>query len=183
MNQQLLDNNYLYVPNFISIQEATELAEWMFKQEKLGNLEEDPRHSVGLYGMAIQNGIPFVNLLVKKVLEVNKLCGEDVLPTYAYSIIYKEKSRLIRHRDRNACEISFTVNLQQSGDSWPIWIQKPNKDEVSLDLKPGDAMMYLGCVAEHWRDKLENGSFVQVFLHYVLTNGPRSRAFFNIEQF
>lgn len=182
MNQQLLNNNYLYVPNFISVQEASELAEWMFNQEKLGRLGVDPRHDIGLYGMATYNKIPFVNLLVKKVLEVNKLCGEDVLPTYTYSIIYKEKSILIRHTDRDACEISVSVNLQQSGDSWPFWIEKPNKEAVSFDLKPGDAVLYLGRVAEHWREELKNGSFVQVFLHYVLTNGSHSHRFFDIDK-
>lgn len=182
MNQQLLDNNYLSIPNFISVSEANELAEWMFRQEKLNELQEDPRHDIGLYGKAVYNGIPFVNLLVKKVLEVSKLCGEDVLPTYAYSIIYKERSKLIRHTDRDACEISLSVNLQKSESPWPLWIQKPNKEEVSFNLEPGDAVLYLGCEADHWRDELKSGSLVQVFLHYVLTNGSRSKAFFDINK-
>lgn len=183
MNQQLINNNYLHVSNFISIQEADDLAKWMIKQEELGNLQEDPRHDIGLYGKAVYNGIPFVNLLVKKVLEVNKLCGEDVLPTYAYSIIYKERSKLIRHTDRDSCEISLSISLQKSEIPWPLWIQKPNKEEVSFNLEPGDAVLYLGCEAEHWRDELKSGSLVQVFLHYVLTNGPRSHAFFDIKRF
>jgi len=182
MNLSLEQNNYLYVPNFLTIQEADELAQWMFEQERLDLLHKDPRTYINLFGVAKANCLPFLKLLVKKVPEVFKLCGEEVFPTYVYSIIYKNKSQLIRHMDRDACDISLTVNLQKDTD-WPICIKKPNGEEVCIELNPGDAMMYLGCDAEHWRHGAFQGqNFTQVFFHYVRANGPRAYAYFDRER-
>lgn len=179
MNQQLLDNNYLYVPNFISVQEAEDLAQEFFVAQRDGHLKIDPQCSKS---PAIYNLLPCVKLLVKKIPVVSKLVEDEVFPTYAYGRIYQLGEVLNRHKDRDACEISITLNLKQSGPDWPIWIQKPNGDEVSLNLKPGDAMLYLGCTADHWREEYQGNLQVQVFLHYVLVNGPRSYAFFDIKK-
>lgn len=176
MNQQLLDNNYLWIPNFVSTEEANNLAQEFFIAQRDGKCAVDPQCPKS---PAIYNFFPFVKVLVKKVPEVSKLVHQDVLPTYTYGRIYQNGEVLDRHRDRDACEISLTVNLQQFGGSWPIWIQKPNKEEVSLNLKPGDAMLYLGCIADHWREEYKGISYVQVFLHYVLANGSCSYTFFD----
>jgi hypothetical protein len=88
---------------------------------------------------------------------------------------------LARHRDRPACEISLTVNI--SGDApWAIGIQKPLGEEINLDLNQGDAMLYLGCVADHWREKFTGQYYNQVFLHYVRSNGPNAWAYFDKKQ-
>lgn len=179
MNQQFVDNNYLYVPGFISVQEADNLAQEFFIAQQNGKLELDPQCPSS---PAIYNLFPCVKLLVKKVSFVSELLGEDVLPTYTYGRIYMLGETLERHRDRDACEISLTLNLHQSGDSWPIWIQKPNGEEVSVNLNSGDAMMYLGCDADHWREKFQGQSCVQVFLHYVRANGSRAYAYFDKEK-
>ncbi len=177
MNLSLEQNNYLYIPNFISAQEADSLSQEFFIAQQDGKLQLDPQCPSSL---AIYNLLPCVKLLVKKVPFVSELLGEDVLPTYTYGRIYPKGETLKRHRDRDACEISLTLNLQQYGNPWPIWIQKPNGEEVSLSLNPGDAMMYLGCEADHWREKFEGQSCIQIFLHYVRASGLRAYAYFDI---
>jgi predicted 2-oxoglutarate/Fe(II)-dependent dioxygenase YbiX len=82
------------------------------------------------------------------------------------------------HKDRDSCEISVTVTLKQTSN-WPIYIKKPNGETAQLVLKPGDAMLYLGCEAEHWRDTLQEEEHTQVFLHYVRSRGPRSMHLFD----
>jgi hypothetical protein len=182
MNPSLEQNNYLYVPNFLTVQEADELAQWMFEQERLGILEQDPRNNFNLFGLAIRNGLPFVKFLVKKIPEVSKLCGEEVLPTYVYSVIYKNKAELIRHVDKDACDISLSVNLQKDTD-WPLCIKKPNGEEICIKLNPGDAIMYFGCDAQHWRQgQFKGQNFLQTFMHYVRANGPRAYAYFDNKQ-
>lgn len=182
MNPKLQSDNYLYVENFLSWQEINNLSEWMFEQERLGTLKKDPRTCFNLFGVATQDALPFIKLLVKKIPEVSKLCGEDVLPTYVYSIIYKNNSELIRHVDRDACDISLTLNLKKDFD-WPICIKKPNGEEVCIELNPGDALLYLGCEAQHWRPGPFKGeNFLQVFMHYVRSNGPRAYAYFDKER-
>jgi hypothetical protein len=179
MNQQFVDNNYLYVPGFISTQEADDFAQWMYLQEQLGLLVKDSRENLNLFGMASLNGLPFIKLLVKKIPEISDICGEDVLPTYTYAIIYKHNSELIRHTDRPACEISVTINLQKDVD-WPVCVKTLNGEEVCIELNPGDALVYKGCEIEHWRSGKFNGqNFIQVFLHYVNANGNSADLFFD----
>lgn len=167
------------MPNFLTAQEADGLAQWMFGQEKSGLLIKDPRECINLFGMATKNALPFIKLLIKKIPEVSAFCGEDVLPTYVYSIIYKSNSELIRHTDRDACEISVTINLSKDA-SWPICFKKLDQEEVCVELNPGDAVVYKGCEVEHWRPgKYSGQNFVQTFLHYALANGQRAYTFFD----
>jgi len=178
MNQTLVDNNYLVVPGFISKERTNTLKEWLFKEREEGRLMQDPRSNIGLFGKACQNATPFLTLLCEKTNAVSALINAPVLPTYAYCIIYEAESQLIKHKDRAACEISLTVHL--GGDAeWPIFIQKPDGTEVSVNLNPGDAMMYLGCIAEHWREQYTGTQYSQVFMHYVRSNGPNAWAYFD----
>lgn len=182
MHPNLKQNNYLYVPNFLTAQEAEDFAQWMFEQERLGLLEVDPRTNFNVFGLVAQDALPFIKLLVRKIPEVSELCGEEVLPTYVYSIIYKNNSELIRHIDRDACDISLTVNLVKDVN-WPICFKNPNNEEVCVELNPGDAVIYLGRDTEHWRSgKFEGQNFVQVFMHYVRANGSRAYTYFDKER-
>lgn len=175
----LYTNNYLYVPNFLTTQEADALAQEFFLAQRAGSLSLDPQCPTS---PAAYNLLGCVKTLVKKVPQVSELCGGDVLPTYCYGRIYQHGEILHRHRDRDACEISLTVTLQKDETNWPIWIQKPNGEEVSINLNPGDAMMYLGCSADHWREPYQGRLQTQVFLHYVLADGPRAYAYFDKER-
>lgn len=178
MNTQLEQNNFLFVSNFISQERAQALNSWLLIERDAGRLIDDPRSNYGLFGKAYQNAVPFLELLCEKTNEVSALVEESVLPTYSYSIVYQAESQLIPHLDRPACEISLTVHL--GGDAkWPIYIKKPSGGEVPFDLNIGDAVIYLGCIAEHWREKFTGRYYSQVFLHYVRSNGPNAWAYFD----
>ena len=178
MQLEIIKNNYLYVPGFITDDEAQLLAKEFKEYCKKFNIQGDPQAP---NSHAIYNFLPFVKLLVKKISHVNELLGEEVLPTYTYARVYKNGSVLERHRDRPACEISFTINLEKDTD-WPLYFQRPDNSEAQVELTPGDAVLYLGCQADHWRNKFEGKEHVQLFLHYVRANGPRSWAFFDKKQ-
>lgn len=175
MNQQLIDNNYIYIPNFISVDRARELANKFTNFCINNNIEGDTQAE---NSHAAYNYIDFLELLCEKTPEVSKFLGESVLPTYSYARVYKEGSDLQHHVDRDACEISLTLHLAGDTD-WPIYIQKPNGETAKLSLNSGDAMMYLGCDADHWRDKFDGSRYVQVFLHYVRSRGDRNYAVFD----
>lgn len=178
MNAQLEQNNFLFVPNFISQERAQTLNLWMFNERDEGRLVSDPRSSIGIFGDVCKDAIPFLELLCEKRNEISDLVEESVLPTYSYSIIYGPNSKLNRHLDRTACEISLTVHL--GGDvAWPIFIKKPSGEEIPFKLNPGDAVIYLGCIAEHWREKFTGNYYNQVFLHYVRSNGPCAWTYFD----
>jgi hypothetical protein len=177
MNQQLIDNNYLHIPNFISKEEANSLASELIEYSKLpGNkMTNDPQAPNSL---AMYNYLSFVKLLVRKIPDISKALQEDVLPTYTYTRIYSHGEVLNRHRDRPACEISITLNLKKDNE-WPIWFQKPSGEEVSLELNEGDAVMYLGEIADHWRNVYQGQEHVQLFLHYVRAEGSKYWAVFD----
>lgn len=179
MNAQLEQNNFLFVPNFISQEHAQALSQKFFILERNNQCIKDEQAP---NSPAIYNFKPFLELLCQKTNEVTNLVEEQVLPTYTYARIYKNGEVLNRHRDRPACEISLTLNI--GGDApWDIGIQKPSGEEITLDLKQGDAMLYLGCTADHWRSTPFSGqNYSQVFLHYVRSNGPNAWAYFDRRQ-
>lgn len=175
MNQELELNNFIYVPGFIAPEQADSLAQQFIDLEKSGVCTTDPQAP---NSPAYYNFKPYLELLCEKTLEVKNLVAEPVLPTYTYARMYKNGEVLEAHQDRQACEISLTVHL--SGDcQWPIYIQKPDGKPVSLNLNVGDAMLYLGCTASHWREEFLGEQYIQVFLHYVRSNGPNSWAYFD----
>jgi hypothetical protein len=178
MRHQIIQNNYLYVPEFISKDEAQSLAKEFKAHSEKFNLQGDPQapNSTSMY-----NFLPFVRLLVEKVPEASALLGEKVLPTYTYARVYKHGSVLERHRDRPACEISFTINLNKDTD-WPIWFQRPDESETFVELNNGDAVLYLGCQSDHWRTKFEGQEYTQLFMHYVRSFGVKSWAYFDKQQ-
>lgn len=181
MRQELEQNNFLFVPNFISLERAQVLNSWLLLEKNEGRLVDDPRSNYGLFGKAYQDAAPFLELLCEKRNEVTNLIGESVLPTYSFCIIYGPESQLIRHLDRPACEISLTVHLGGDAD-WPIFIKKPSGEEVPFKLNPGDAVIYLGCIAEHWREKFTGQYYSQVFLHYVRSHGSNAWTYFDKRQ-
>jgi hypothetical protein len=181
VNAQLEQNNYLFVPNFISQERAQVLNSWVLLERNAGRLIDDPRSNYGLFGKAYQDAVPFLELLCEKRNQISDLVEESVVPTYSFCMTYGPESQLIRHVDRPACEISLTLHL--GGDiEWPIFIRKPSGKEVSFKLNPGDAVIYLGCIAEHWREKFTGQYYNQVFLHYVRTTGPNAWAYFDKKQ-
>jgi len=104
--------------------------------------------------------LELLNLMKKKT----KL---KLIPTYSYCRIYKKGDTLIRHKDRDSCEISTTLNL--GGNPWPIYLEpsgKINKKGIKVDLKQGDMLIYKGCKLEHWREPFDGDTCCQVFLHY-----------------
>ena len=118
-------------------------------------------------------------LLVKMLPVMAKETGLNLVPTYSYARIYKKGDILRRHKDRFSCEISTTLNL--GGDPWPIHLEPKknvgipdgkkftttsNNKGISINLKPGDMLVYRGMELEHWREEFQGDNCAQVFLHY-----------------
>jgi len=175
MNKKLLENNYLVIPNFISQEKSKSLSvefELYCKKNNIGG-DEKVLNSCSEY-----NYISFLELLCEKTNEVSTIIGDTVLPTYSYARIYKNDSELLAHIDRDACEISLTIHLD--GDQpWPIWIKNSEGIDTPINLSPGDAMIYFGIIAPHWRKKYSGEYYNQVFLHYVRSRGDYSHTYFD----
>lgn len=137
-------------------------------------------------------------------LKLEKIIGRKLYNTYYYDRFYYPGQELLKHADRDACEISVSIhvstNLEGRDANWPIWIKTPDTyidngktkimvagENHSLILKPGDGMLYKGCERPHWREPLpcprkrifsKNNLDVyyhQIFFHYVLQDGIRAQ--------
>ena len=138
------------------------------------------------------SNIAFETLMLKIQPAMEKATGLKLYPNYTYARIYKPGDELKRHKDRFSCEISTTLNL--GGDKWPIYIE-PNAKKggviegrgyvsdmtkgVSVNLKPGDMLVYKGNILEHWREPFKGKDCAQVFLHYnnSKTKGSKENMF------
>lgn len=177
MNIDLLKNNYIIIPEFINPKYAKDLEKQFHLTDakyKFPSDEQAPNSS------SVYNYLPALELLANKTSHVSEIVGEMVLPTYVYSRIYRNGSVLTKHTDRPACEISVTLHL--GGDRpWAIWIETPEKEKRCVTLNSGDGMIYLGCIAPHWRDKFDGKTYTQFFLHYVRSRGCCNSSYFDNE--
>jgi len=94
-------------------------------------------------------------------------------PTYSYARIYDKGAILKRHIDRFSCEISTTLNL--GGKIWPIYLENKKGKKIKVILNQGDMLIYKGQSLAHWREPLEEGYCVQVFLHYNKQSGKKAK--------
>lgn len=120
-------------------------------------------------------GDPVMELLLEQMApKVELASGRQVFPTYSFFRVYKAGDVLKKHSDRQSCEISLTVTLgYHANQPWPFWIESPT-GIASIDLYPGDAVLYRGIECPHWRDAFLGEHLAQVFLHYVDKDGPQA---------
>ena len=142
-------------------------------------------------------------------LKLEKILDKKLYNTYYYDRFYFPGQELLKHVDRDACEISVTIHVSSNvNNPWPIWIKTPDTydDQVkktniiekgkncSAILQPGDGMIYKGCERPHWREQLpkeyeriwygkkvekEGLYYHQIFFHYVFADGFRSHFAFD----
>jgi hypothetical protein len=176
MNEELERRSHRVVRRFIPAERAKNLGNEFRSAAESENFSGDPHvpQSQCAYGY-----FPFLELLCEKVAELNEIVGEPLLPTYTYARVYGRGATLARHIDRPACEVSVTVHLE--GDSqWDLGVEDSHAEPHTVGLGPGDAMVYLGCTAPHWREGAYPGDYyTQVFLHYVLSRGENRMEVFD----
>ena len=95
-------------------------------------------------------------------------------PIYSFNRIYLPGSKLKKHTDREACEISASItlkyNYKDKDYKWPLCV-----GDTPIIIKSGDGVIYKGCEIEHWRPVFlqPDGCWHhQLFIHYVDKNGP-----------
>lgn len=168
--QQLIDNNYVIVEDFLEPADALKLYE-IFRKDSIDFPDKFQKDDQCPKSLSIYNYRWFVEVLVNSLPKLSKLVEQLILPTYCYARVYANNDELKKHKDRPSCELSVTLHLGSDGTEWPIYFTKPNGEVASVNLKPGQAAVYLGMNSEHWRDKFTGEHYGQVFLHYVFARG------------
>lgn len=176
------DFDYKFIKNFLSLEEAKLLAQYCEIKHRLNNTNFDFNQSNNLdtkfYGDPLMDA-----LMINKKNFMEKETGKKLLETYSYWRTYTKNAILEKHIDRDSCEISVTVNIDNDGVDWPIFV-----DGKAINLKQGDAVIYLGAKLAHWRNQFDGDYYHQVFLHYVDKEGSNKnnyldgRPYFGIEK-
>ena len=151
---------YKVVRNLISPEEAREISECIKRSPKNdGDVQVPNSHSY--------YSLPVCNILLGKLTDkVSELAGKKLRPTYSYCRVCSKGAELKPHKDRPSCEYSVTLNLSQT-HPWVIYMGKR-----PVTQSPGDGVLYRGCEIEHSRPVFTGDEYVQVFLHYVDSEGP-----------
>ena len=97
---------------------------------------------------------------------VEKETGLNLIPTYCWTRKYLQGSILGSHTDRDASEISLTYCI--SGPEWEI-----DMGDNTLITKKGNGVIYKGCEMLHGRSKPSSGEVIQIFNHWVISDGTR----------
>jgi hypothetical protein len=165
------DFKYKLVKNFLTIEEIKLLKDFCRIKHRLNtssfDFKQNDNGDTYFYGDYIME-----SLMVNKLELMQKETGLELLPTYAFWRMYTMFADLKKHKDRPSCEISVTVMIGSDETSWPIFM---NGKEI--ELVSGDAVIYLGCELEHWREEFKGDWHAQTFLHYVDKNGPHAEWF------
>jgi hypothetical protein len=175
MSNFLKENNYLYLPEFINVEEAKILAEEL---KEFGKIQNEGTVIKVTDRISCRNYVTFLELLCERVPDISHFIGEKVLPTFSDANLFTKGTVLKPWTERDACEVCVIVKLD--GDAkWPLFIKKPNGEKTSLVLKPGDAMLYLANETEQWREAYTGNEYVQVTLNYVKSRGNNRYAYFD----
>jgi len=174
LRKYLLENNYVFIKNFIDKDRAIDISNQFNSAEK--EQEYNNVNKTVLY-----NFKPCLELLCEKTPLISSILGEPVLPTYAYNRQYNNSARLKMHTDRGACEITLSVHLDSDKKhAWPLWIKTPKGEDKSVIFESGDAVMYFGCITFHWRKYFQGDWYNQTMIHYVKSNGENSHRYFDL---
>lgn len=146
--EQILLNNYFMIRHINNITSFDELSE---------NLNAD----TSFYGDPLSE-----SFLVSKKKSIQKETKLNLLPTFSYWRMDTHNANLIEHTNREACEISVTIQVTSSGEPWPIYV-----DNKAYNLKNGDALIYDGLNNSHYRENFQGDHSANLYLHYVNANG------------
>jgi hypothetical protein len=188
-------NGYVFIKNFLNKEVTTLLYNYSITQVK--SIDYKKQYSENkfdskwdgdfgdgqVYNSYYRYGDPIIDTLL--TLSLNNMeifTGKNLVPTYSYWRFYEKGDELVKHRDRESCEISTTICLgynysnidinMNKNYSWPMFIKEKNNENLPVNMEPGDMLIYRGCEIEHWREKLLGLNHTQAFLHYNEKEGP-----------
>jgi hypothetical protein len=181
MKQQVIDENYMFVPSFLDGHQLGGIRNDWNDIILKGDVTTDERKVNGVHlNYNLYNPSFLMNTFILSSISVSDMINECVLPTYCWIRRYINNNNediLSPHLDRGSCDVSLSICLDPNGYKWPFWIKTPKQESVELKCSIGDGVIYLGCRAVHWRNKMPDDIpyFDQMFFHFVRYNGPMKR--------
>lgn len=108
-----------------------------------------------------------VMYVIRSAIEAHT--GLKLLPTYSFVRMYSKGDSLGRHKDGKQNQVSCNICIEKDSD-WPLGISDGKEDHTVI-MEPGDAVIYQGYALDHWREKFTGGRQVQLISGYVVEGG------------
>jgi predicted 2-oxoglutarate/Fe(II)-dependent dioxygenase YbiX len=164
MNEELLNNNYIIIPDFINLKKSFSLKTEFERYCENNSTEFE------------YNNIPFLEILCEKTSYISKIVGESLLPISTYATTNTIKDTLKKFDNVN--EISLIVYL---GDSFSKSFFTKSFDDIeySIELNSGDAILFLNNITDYLIENENNNSNIKLFLHYVRSRGNYLNLYFD----
>jgi hypothetical protein len=173
MNAELREKLYLPVKRLVEPSLAGFLYKTLLLKQWRGECFRDCHIPTAV---SVANDAPTDALLLQLLPKIEEISGCRLVPTYSYARLYFRGDAVIRHRDRPSCEVSASIHLgRDGGESSSLWFGR----DTRVDLDCGDGAVYLGCEADHWRESFAGNTTGQIFLHYVVKDGPFAANYFD----
>ncbi len=164
MNAELSEKGYLFIKGLIDPTLARILYKTLLLKQWRGQCFRDNHIPTAV---SVSNEAVTDALLLELLPRIEEITGHRLTPAYSYARVYFHGDAMIRRRDRGSCEVSTSIHLgKQGGDSCLCFA--PN---AKVEMDEGDGAVYLGCEAEHWRERFTGNAMGQIFLHYVVAGG------------
>ena len=189
---KLEKSGYIYVPKVLS-EETVKLVIDYAKFQSAFDYTTESKLNAQVEGAHSR----YADFLMEAILaqikpKIEKVVSASLLPTYSYYRVYNKGCILQPHVDREACEVSASIAFGWDDNrcDWPFYLSNdkhfrngtedchiPSSKEktISIDLQPGDMLVYAGTRVKHWREALSYSKHVQGFFHYVYADGPNSK--------
>ena len=113
----------------------------------------------------------FKELFYEVKNKVEYIIQDKVYPSYYFDRFYFNGSKMDRHVDRGACEISVSLNISHNLDyDWGLWFDN-GEPECFTETRRRCYLPWSR--SPHWRNKMvvRKTYFHQIFLHYVRRDG------------
>ena len=163
----------------------------------------EPRVNVSpgyeFYGYRLPSVMAFHWGLTARVAEI---VDRPLLPSFVYFRVYMKGDRCLVHSDRESCEHSLSMSLGYADDIvWPLELgekrheyadvaDRPKTDNFdgeefrSVELKPGDGLLYQGVNYLHGRTTPNpNRWSAHLFFFWVDSEGPHRKFAFDKVEF
>lgn len=189
------ENKFIVVKNFITPELIQVVYQYMLMKVRTDQVWRDEPQVPGtpsIYGDTLTE-----TLMMMVTPRVEELIGKKLYPTFSSMRVYKNGDTLPPHIDRPSGEFGLTLCLGfDNGDvddpyyRWKIYMDNSKdyrrfrydagkeagpEEGVSVEMEPGDCVIYYGCEVRHWRNTFAGKSHAQAFFMYVDQDGPYAK--------
>ena len=172
MNPELRANGYISAKSLLERSLARVIYKTLLLQHWRGECFRDNHMPTAA---SVSNTALTDALLLELRPKIEAIAACRLVPTYSYARVYFHGDTMIRHRDRGSCEVSVSIHLSRDGGDASLCFQPNGK----VEMEEGDGAVYLGYETEHWRERFTGNTLGQIFLHYVVAEGPFAGQYFD----